>query len=93
LAFYIQIIRFNRISQQRCRRPQKHGAVLLLGNAPTGKSTIGAILSTIAAEGPDHTVLKLTSPKEFEEHWNTHDRSQFFGLMMLLALIQHGPIT
>jgi len=62
------------------RALEKHGAVLLLGNASTGKSTIGAILSTIAAEDPDHTVLKLTSPKEFEEHWNAHDRSRFFWI-------------
>ncbi len=59
---------------------EKHGAVILLGNASTGKSTIGAILSTIAAEDPNHTVLKLTSPREFDEHWNSHDRRRFFWI-------------
>ena len=62
------------------RALEEHSAVLLLGNASTGKSTIGAILSTIAAEDPEHTVLKLTSPREFDERWNAHDRKRFFWI-------------
>ena len=58
----------------------EHGAVLLLGNPSAGKSTIGAILSTIAVEDADHTVLHLTSPRDFEEGWNPHDRKRFFWI-------------
>lgn len=62
------------------RALEKHGAVLLLGNPSTGKSTIGAILSTIASEDCSHTVLQVTSPRDFETHWNTHDKRRFFWI-------------
>lgn len=62
------------------RALESHGAVLLLGNPSTGKSTIGAILSTIASEDCSHTVLQVTSPRDFETHWNTHDKRRFFWI-------------
>lgn len=62
------------------RALEKHGAVLLLGNPSTGKSIIGAILSTIASEDCNHTVLQVTSPRDFETHWNTHDKQRFFWI-------------
>jgi hypothetical protein len=58
----------------------EHGIVLLLGNPSTGKSTIGAILSTIASEDADHTVLHLTSPRDFEANWNPAERKRFFWI-------------
>jgi hypothetical protein len=58
----------------------KHGIVLLLGNPAAGKSTIGAILSTIASEDMRHTVLSLTSPRDFEAHWNPNDPGRFFWI-------------
>lgn len=58
----------------------EHGIVLLLGNPSTGKSTIGAILSTIASEDADHTVLHLTSPRDFETNWNPEERRRFFWI-------------
>lgn len=57
---------------------EKYRTVLLLGNPSSGKSTIGAILSTIAAEDGGHDTIKLTSPHEFKNHWNTDDRRRFF---------------
>ena len=62
------------------RALEKHGTVLLLGNPSTGKSTIGAILSTIASEDCSHTVLQITSPRDFETHWSTYDRRRFFWI-------------
>lgn len=62
------------------RALDKHGAVLLLGNPSSGKSTIGAILSTIASDSVDHTVLHLTTPRDFEMRWNAHDRRRFFWI-------------
>ncbi len=58
----------------------EHGVVLLLGNPSSGKSAIGAIVSTIASEKPDSTVLALTSPRDFEAGWNPHDPGRFFWI-------------
>lgn len=58
----------------------EHGIVLLLGNPSSGKSAIGAIISTIAAENPDNTVLALTSPRDFEAGWNPNDPGRFFWI-------------
>lgn len=57
-----------------------HGVVLLLGNPSSGKSAIGAIISTIASENPDTTVLALTSPRDFEAGWNPNDPGRFFWI-------------
>jgi hypothetical protein len=57
-----------------------HGVVLLLGNPSSGKSAIGAIVSTIASENPDNTVLALTSPRDFEAGWNPNDPGRFFWI-------------
>jgi len=58
----------------------EHGVVLLLGNPSSGKSAIGAIVSTIASENPDNTVLALTSPRDFEAGWNPNDPGRFFWI-------------
>lgn len=57
-----------------------HGVVLLLGNPASGKSAIGAIVSTIASENPNNTVLALTSPRDFEAGWNPNDPGRFFWI-------------
>jgi hypothetical protein len=57
-----------------------HGIVLLLGNPSSGKSAIGAILSTIASDDPSHTVLVMTSPRDFEIGWNPSDPGRFFWI-------------
>jgi hypothetical protein len=57
-----------------------HSIVLLLGNPSSGKSAIGAILSTIASENLNHTVLALTSPRDFEDGWNPSDPGRFFWI-------------
>jgi hypothetical protein len=58
----------------------EHGVVLLLGNPSSGKSAIGAVISTIASENPDSTVLALTSPRDFETGWNPNDPGRFFWI-------------
>jgi hypothetical protein len=57
-----------------------HGVVLLLGNPSSGKSAIGAIVSTIASENPDSTILALTNPRDFEAGWNPNDPGRFFWI-------------
>ena len=58
----------------------EHGVVLLLGNPASGKSAIGAIISTIASENVNNTVLALTSPRDFEVGWNPNDPGRFFWI-------------
>jgi hypothetical protein len=62
------------------RALEEHGIVLLLGNPASGKSAIGAVLSTLAADSPDRTVYTLTSPRDFEASWNPNDPSRFFWI-------------
>jgi hypothetical protein len=66
--------------REAVRALSEHGIVLLLGNPSAGKSAIGAILSTIASEDMRHTVLSLTSPRDFEAHWNPNDPGRFFWI-------------
>lgn len=58
----------------------KHGIALLLGNPASGKSTIGAILSTMAVEDEEHSVIQISSPEEFVNHWNPYQRNRFFWI-------------
>ncbi|MEQ1871364.1 MAG: hypothetical protein ABL961_15225 [Vicinamibacterales bacterium] len=58
----------------------EHGIVLLLGNPSSGKSAIGAILSTIASEDLRHTVFNLTSPRDFEASWNPNEPGRFYWI-------------
>ena len=58
----------------------KHGIVLLLGNPASGKSTIGAILSTMAVEEEDHSVIQISSPEEFVDHWNPDHKNRSFWI-------------
>ncbi|CAI3947113.1 unnamed protein product [Commensalibacter communis] len=62
------------------RALEEHKLVLLLGNPISGKSTIAAILATIASEDNKHRVVQVTSPKEFEKHWNPNDESRLFWI-------------
>jgi len=66
--------------RQAVRALTEHGIVLLLGNPSAGKSAIGAILSTIASEDMRHSVLSLTSPRDFESGWNPDDPKRFFWI-------------
>jgi hypothetical protein len=66
--------------RQAVRALEEHGIVLLLGNPSSGKSAIGAILSMMAADDPRHTVLTLTSPRDFEKGWNPNDPGRFFWI-------------
>ena len=56
----------------------KHRIVLLLGNPASGKSTIGAILSTMAVDHEGHSVIQISSPSEFETHWNPNEKNRLF---------------
>lgn len=62
------------------RNIDQHGVVLLLGNPASGKSAIGAILSTMAVEDEDHSVIQVSSPQEFVQHWNPDFKNRFFWI-------------
>ncbi len=59
----------------------KHGIVLLVGDAATGKSTIAAILATAAVE---HTAAypcyKSDGPERIMDSWNPHEQKAFHSI-------------
>jgi hypothetical protein len=57
-----------------------HKIVLLVGDPATGKSTIGAVLSTIAADDPNHRSYKADGPLELLENWNPDERGGFYWI-------------
>lgn len=54
------------------------GIVLLLGDPSSGKSAIGAILSTIASDSMPYEVIFINDPRQFALHWNPHVKKRFF---------------
>ena len=56
----------------------EHRIVLLLGNAATGKSTLAAILSTMACEGGKASCFQTTGPRDFDDRWNPNETSRFY---------------
>jgi hypothetical protein len=57
-----------------------HGIVLLLGDPATGKSTIAAILATIAIEDIRHRCYKADGPEELLKHWNPNESGGFYWI-------------
>ncbi len=65
---------------QAVRTLAKHHIVLLLGDPATGKSTIAAILATIASEHADHTCYKADGPEGLLDSWNPDAPSAFYWI-------------
>jgi len=55
-----------------------HKLVLLLGAPATGKSTLAAILATMAVDKNEVQVFKCDGPIELKEHWNPNDNKRLF---------------
>lgn len=60
------------------RALDKHGIVLLLGAPATGKSTIAAILATLASDNSAHNCYKADGPNELLTHWNPNEKAFFW---------------
>ncbi|RVA71976.1 hypothetical protein EN914_30475, partial [Mesorhizobium sp. M7A.F.Ca.CA.001.08.2.1] len=58
----------------------KHKIVMLVGNPATGKSTIAAVLSTIAADSPNHVCYKAEGPKQLLDNWNPEEGGGFYWI-------------
>jgi len=58
----------------------EHGIVLLLGAPATGKSTLAAILATIALDGDRHRCFQVDGPAELLDHWNPHEPGGFYWI-------------
>jgi hypothetical protein len=56
----------------------KHKIVLLLGAPATGKSTLAAILATMAVDKNEVQVLKCDGPLELRQHWNPNENKRLF---------------
>jgi hypothetical protein len=57
-----------------------HRLVLLLGGPATGRSTMAAILATIAAEDENHRCYKADGPEELLDNWNPHEPGGFYWI-------------
>lgn len=55
-----------------------HKLVLLLGAPATGKSTLAAILATMAVDKNEVQVFKCDGPIELKQHWNPNDNKRLF---------------
>ncbi|RWD01441.1 MAG: hypothetical protein EOS58_25555 [Mesorhizobium sp.] len=62
------------------RALSKHNIVLLLGAPATGKSTIAAILATIAADHPLHRSYKADGPTDLIANWNPDEGGGFYWI-------------
>ncbi|ACC74066.1 hypothetical protein PPMP20_33240 [Paraburkholderia phymatum] len=56
----------------------KHKLVLLLGAPATGKSTLAAILATMAVDKNEVQVFKCEGPVELRQHWNPNENRRLF---------------
>ncbi|MYM83353.1 hypothetical protein GTP44_15505 [Duganella sp. FT50W] len=56
----------------------EHKLVLLLGAPATGKSTLAAILATLAVDKDEVEVFKCEGPMELRRHWNPHETKRLF---------------
>ena len=56
------------------------GIVLLLGAPATGKSTIAAILATMAQDANNHTCFQLDGPNSLSDHWNPNESGRFYWI-------------
>jgi hypothetical protein len=57
-----------------------HKIVLLVGDPATGKSTIGAVLATIAADDPNHRSYKSDGPVGALDNWNPNEGGGFYWI-------------
>ncbi|MGY3229384.1 energy-coupling factor transporter ATP-binding protein EcfA2 [Luteibacter sp. HA06] len=57
-----------------------HKLVLLLGAPATGKSTLAAILATMAIDTQGLECLKCEGPLEMRPRWNPHDNKRLFWI-------------
>ena len=58
----------------------KHKLVLLLGAPATGKTTLAAILATMAVDKNEVQVFKCDGPIELREHWNPNEVKRLFWI-------------
>lgn len=56
----------------------EHKLVLLLGAPATGKSTLAAILATMAIDSEGLDCIKCEGPLELRPHWNPHEGKRLF---------------
>ncbi len=67
----------------------KHGFVLLIGEPASGKTTIASLLSMVALDKWESSILKLNDPVDVTTHWNPDEPSQFFWLDDAFGVTQY----
>ena len=58
----------------------RHGFVLLLGAPAAGKSVIAASLALGSIDRWNCNPIKVSDPRDFHDHWNPDEPSQFFWI-------------
>lgn len=68
---------------------RQHGFVLLIGEPAAGKTTIASLLAMCAMDEWKSQVLKLETPEQVREHWNTEESSQFIWVDDAFGVTQY----
>lgn len=68
---------------------QQHGFVLLIGEPAAGKTTIASLMAMCAMDKWGSRVLKLESPQQMRDHWNTEEFSQFIWVDDAFGAMQY----
>jgi energy-coupling factor transporter ATP-binding protein EcfA2 len=75
--------------RKAARALDAHGFVLLIGEPAAGKTTIASMLAMASADQWGASVMKLDHPKSVVDHWNPHEKSQFFWIDDAFGVTQY----
>ena len=75
--------------RKAARALDAHGFVLLIGEPAAGKTTIASMLAMASADQWNASVMKLDHPKSVVDHWNPHEKSQFFWIDDAFGVTQY----
>ncbi len=75
--------------RRAARALDTHGFVLLIGEPAAGKTTVASLLAMASADKWGARVVKASSAKGLTEHWNPHEKSQFFWVDDAFGVTQY----
>ncbi|WP_371368104.1 hypothetical protein ACA097_01750 [Pseudomonas sp. QL9] len=75
--------------RKAARALDAHHFVLLIGEPASGKTTIASLLAMSSADQWGASVVKLATPRSVVDHWNPHEKSQFFWVDDAFGVTQY----